>query len=197
MVVLILFYGLQALGQKEFSGGLQAGLVTSQISGDGLGGWDKFGGTGLGWVRVPLSEQSGIFIGLGYINKGSLRVDTLSRTSFGFSLDYIEMPILFDQITKLAKNKLHLQIGPSFGIIIRQKIRSNGNFYEPNPAFTPYDLGICGGLAYDFTAKYQISFRTSTSILPTRPAPTNPVANSYYLKGNYNQTMQLLFSVRF
>jgi hypothetical protein len=183
-------------GQKEFSGGLVAGPVTTQISGDGLGGWDKYGFCGGAWVRMPLSEKSGLLLSMTYFNKGSMRVDTLTRTSYGFVLDYVEVPILFDRKTDLANSKIRWQFGPSIGYLIRQKIKSNGNFYEPIPAFSRLDFGIAGGVAYDITAKYQLAFRSSTSILPTRPAPTNPVANSYYLKGNYNQTLQLLFSVR-
>ncbi len=125
-----------------------------------------------------------------------MRVDTLTRTSYGFVLDYVEVPILFDRKTDLVNSKIRWQVGPSIGYLIRQKIKSNGNFFEVIPAFYRLDFGIAGGFAYDITAKYQLAFRSSTSILPTRPAPTNPVANSYYLKGNYNQTLQLLFSVR-
>jgi Outer membrane protein beta-barrel domain len=132
-----------------------------------------------------------------YINKGSLRVDTLTRTSFGFSLDYIEAPILVDFPLGILQDKMYAQIGPSVGFNIRQKQKSNGIFYEPNPAFQPLDIGITAGFSYHFNAKYQLHFRGSSSVLPVRPSPTVPIPNSYYLKGNYNQTMQLLFSMRF
>lgn len=196
LVILACIIPLLSHAQREFSGGFVAGLVSSQISGDGLGGWDKFGFTGGGWVRIPVGDKTGLLMGLVYINKGSRTVDTLTRTTFGYQLDYIEMPLLLDYKSSFLNNKLHGQVGPSVGVNIRQKVNSNGNLYDPNPSFELLDVGIIGGIAYDVTAKYQIALRTSTSFIPTRPAPTVPVPNSFYLKGNYNQTLQLLLSIR-
>ena len=182
--------------QREFSGGLVVGPVTSQISGDGLGGWDKFGFTGGGWVRIPVGDKTGLLMSLVYINKGSRTVDTLSRTTFAYQLDYIEMPLLLDYKSPFLNNKLHGQVGPSVGVNIRQKVNSYGNIFEPSPTFELLDISIVGGIAYDVTAKYQIALRTSTSFIPTRQAPSVPIPNSFYLKGNYNQTLQLLLSIR-
>ncbi|MEN9639746.1 MAG: hypothetical protein RLZZ262_1615 [Bacteroidota bacterium] len=196
IVVLFLMVHFISNAQKEFSGGLVFGPVTSQISGDGLGGWDKFGLVGGGWVKIPINENSGIQMSMVYINKGSRTVDTLARTSFSYLLDYIEMPILLDWKSPFLNKKLHGLIGPSVGFNIRQKIKANGAISEPNPAFETFDIGFFGGVAYDFTAKYQLVLRTSTSIIPTRPSPSNPNPASFYLRGNYNQTLQLLFSMR-
>ncbi len=197
ILVLLFLYPLLTFAQREFSGGLVLGPVASQISGDGLGGWDKFGLCAGGWVRMPISESTGIQMSLVYINKGSRTVDTLARTTFGYHLDYIEVPILLDYISPFLHKKLHGQVGPTVGINIRQRIIANGQSFDPNPAFEMLDIGIMGGIAYDVTAKYQIALRTSTSFIPTRPSPSVPVPNSFYLKGNYNQTLQFLLLMRF
>ena len=70
-------------GQKRnFKGGLIAGAVTSQISGDGLGGWDKFGLAAGAWVNVPFSDRASATMSMKYINKGSrTKRDTLRTYS--------------------------------------------------------------------------------------------------------------------
>ena len=84
-------------GQKRnFKGGLIAGAVTSQISGDGLGGWDKFGLAAGAWVNVPFSDRSSATMTMKFINKGSrTKRDTINFETFGYYLNYIEVPLWF------------------------------------------------------------------------------------------------------
>ncbi|MDP5075627.1 MAG: PorT family protein, partial [Flavobacteriales bacterium] len=80
-LILLFFFLLsfESNAQQAFKAGISFGMTTSQISGDGLGGWDKFGITGGAFVSAPLSSKNGFRIGLNYADKGSrTKRDTLN-----------------------------------------------------------------------------------------------------------------------
>ncbi|MFN5620602.1 MAG: porin family protein [Flavobacteriales bacterium] len=184
-----------ASSRRNFTGGLVAGGVTSQISGDGLGGWDKFGVTAGAWVSVPLSEQLSATMSMKFINKGSrTKLDTLTYNTFGYYLNYVEVPIWFSySVSRKEPGKMVVNLGPYAGYLFNQKIVSNGYDYSVNPPFEQIDIGIEAGVSFWITPKFSVNFMTSTSVLPTRPNPAQVNPLSYYEKGNYNQTLQLTF----
>jgi len=184
--------------QREFKGGIMAGGVTSQISGDGLGGWDKFGFTAGAWVNAPLTDKMGLNVGLKYITKGSrTEQDTLTFNSFGFYLNYIDVPLLLSFDIQKKQSKFTVSVGPYIGILLKQEIRINGASYDVIPAFKRQDIGGQLGFAWWPTEKLFFEFDIASSILPTRPAPAVVNKNSYYEQGNYNQVLQLVLGLRF
>jgi hypothetical protein len=198
LFVLAFLATLHSLGQKAFTGGIVAGPVTTQISGDGLAGWNKFGFAAGPWINMPISDRSGIFMAMKYIMKGSrTKIDTITFQSFGYYLNYIDVPILYTH-RFAKKNNLMFSVGPYAGYLLNQKIRYNGNGEAAViPAFEKYDIGISGGIAWWATSKLFFEYSLSTSVLPTRPAPLVVNPNSYYERGNYNQTMQIMIGIRF
>ncbi len=187
------------LAQREFKGGLMAGGVTSQISGDGLGGWDKFGLVGGAWVEIPLSDRMGLNMSMKYINKGSrTKVDSVSFQTFGYYLNYIDVPLLLTYRVNSAsqKNPVDLLLGPSVGILLNQKIVSNGFEVEVNPPFRNFEIGA--ELAFRAWLGRSVfgQLAIATSVLPTRPNPSQVNKLSYYESGNYNQSIQLTIGLR-
>jgi hypothetical protein len=187
-------------GQKRnFKGGLLAGAVTSQISGDGLGGWDKFGLAVGAWVNVPFSDRASATMTMKYINKGSrTKPDTINNTTFGYYLNYIEVPLWFSyRLSKKSDSRLVLNVGPCIGFLLNQKIKENGVDREIDPSFEKLDVGLELGVSYWLTPSFGAQIIGSTSVLPTRPNPGQTNPGSYYERGNYNQTLQLLLSMAF
>lgn len=193
----------RAEAQRDFQGGILAGPMFSQISGDGLGGWDKLGFAGGAWINIPFSERNGLNISMKYVMKGSrTKRDTLNFNSFAFVLNYIDMPILFNHSFALKKSNFRWFAGPYAGVLLNQKVVANGITYSvpeasTGPDFESYDIGIMGGISWWPTSKFFVELSTSTSILPTRPAPLVVNKSSYYEQGNYNQTLQLMLGLRF
>lgn len=202
-IVILLLIALTSKGQKAFQGGLIAGPVFSQISGDGLGGWDKLGFAAGAWINMPISERNGMQLSMKYITKGSrTKRDTLDFNSFAYHLNYIDVPILFNHSFTIKKSTWRWLAGPYAGVLISQKVKSNGVNYgvseaSSGPEFKRYDIGLMGALAWWPTSKFFVELSTSTSIIPTRPAPLVVNKGSYYEAGNYNQTLQLMFGLRF
>jgi hypothetical protein len=205
-IILFLFIPLLTLAQGEdrtskrnFKGGVVFGGVTSQISGDGLGGWDKFGITAGAWVNVPFSERVSATMGMKYINKGSrTKIDTITFNTFGYYLNYIEVPLWFSYApSKKEPDRLVVNFGPYAGYLFNQKIIANGFDYDVNPRFESIDVGLEFGVSFWITPKFSVNFMTSSSVLPTRPNPSQVNPLSYYEKGNYNQTLQLLLAKGF
>ena len=187
-------------GQKRnFKGGLIAGAVTSQISGDGLGGWDKFGLAAGAWVNVPFSDRASATMSMKYINKGSrTKRDTINFETYGYYLNYIEIPLWFSyRLSRKSESRLLISGGPVVGFLMKQKIISNGYDYEVNPPFEKLDVGAELGVSYWLTPSFGVHLMGSTSVMPTRPNPAQTNQFSYYERGNYNQTLQLLLSVAF
>lgn len=187
-------------GQRDFKAHLLAGAVTSQISGDGLGGWDKFGLMGGGEVTVPVSEHWAFSGGIRYTQKGSrTKRDTINFNTFAYKLDYLDLPVKL-LYTRLRNGEDFLTFGAgiSAGYLMRQRQMTNGYYYDINPAFSSFDYAAGCDIVFWFTPKAAISAGFWTSFLPTRPNPsvTNPL--SYYERGNYNQllTLAVLFSLK-
>ena len=184
----------QLHAQQAFNAGIAIGMTTSQISGDGLGGWDKFGITGGAFVRAIISSKNGFRIGLNYADKGSrTKRDTLNFNTFAYRLKYIEVPVQYS----FQNGPFTFLSGLYYGRLIKQDILANALTYDVNPAFRNYDVGITAGATLQMGDYFFIEGRFSSSIIPTRPSPNFANPNSYYEKGNYNQVLHFLIGRNF
>lgn len=194
LFIFFLLLSLESKAQQAFKAGLSLGMTTSQISGDGLGGWDKFGVTGGAFVSAPLSSKNGFRIGLNYADKGSrTKRDTLNFNTFAYRLRYIEVPIQYS----FQNGPFTFLSGLYYGRLIKQDILSNSLTYDVIPAFHNYDVGITLGTTLQLGDHLFLEGRFSSSILPTRPSPNFANPNSYYEKGNYNQVLYFLIGRNF
>ncbi|MFN8699179.1 MAG: outer membrane beta-barrel protein [Flavobacteriales bacterium] len=180
--------------QKKFEAGLWAGPVATQMSGDGLAGWDKVGFSGGAWVRTNLNEKWRITGGLQFTNKGSrTERDTITFVNFAYHLNYIEMPITAGYLWR----HWEFQVGVVPGILISQEIRTNTVNTEINPPFESYELGGVASGIFSFSEKFALGARVMSSVLPVRPTPNFANRFSYYERGNYHQVLNFLVQYRF
>ncbi len=183
-------------GQVDFTGGLVVGGVTSQISGDALAGWNKFGMAGGAWIHMDFNGVMGTYMGMQYTNKGSKKQadpDNGDYNTFAFRLNYIDVPIL----VTYSKSDWRIGIGPSAGVLVSQKEVVNGAVYDPTPAFDRLDLAGNLSVARILGDHLIMELRGATSVIPTRPAPVVVNKGSYYEYGNYNQVLMLMINWRF
>jgi hypothetical protein len=164
------------------------------VSGDGLGGWDKFGLTGGAYVNAPFNSKNGLRIGLYYSEKGSrTKRDTLNFNTFSYRLNYIEVPVQWSY----QNGPFTFLSGLYYGQLIKQEILANQLTYPVSPSFRTFDIGLGLGAIAQLGDHLFIEAKFSTSILPTRPSPNFANPNSYYEKGNYNQVLHFLIGRNF
>ncbi len=191
-VFVIITSGLKA--QQAFNAGVALGMTTSQISGDGLGGWDKFGFTGGAYVNAPFNSKNGLRIGLYYSEKGSrTKRDTLNFNTFAYRLNYIEVPMQWSY----QNGPFTFLSGVYYGQLIKQEVLANSLTYAVNPSFRNFDVGIALGAIAQLGDHLFVEAKFSSSVLPTRPSPNFANPNSYYEKGNYNQVLHFLIGRNF
>ena len=169
-------------------------MTTSQISGDGLGGWDKFGLTGGAFVSAPLSSKNGFRIGINYADKGSrTKRDTLNFNTYAYRLRYVEVPVQYS----FQNGPFTFLSGLYYGRLIKQDVLSNSYTYDVTPPFRNFDIGIALGATLQMGDHFFLEGKFSSSVIPTRPSPNFANPNSYYEKGNYNQVLYFLIGRNF
>ncbi len=185
----------QESSTKRFDLGYFIGPSSSQMSGDGLGGFDKFGGTAGLSLRANISDRSDVLLGMGFISKGSRApLDTLTRNVFAYRLNYIQIPVTW-QIHWNEKINIHLS--PYAAFLVHQSVMANKESYTlteygGQPAFNDWDFGINAGIGFVFTDNTSIVFEFGQSVVPIRPNPSPTNQFSYYERGNYNSTVLLM-----
>jgi hypothetical protein len=187
------------MAQKKFQGGFYAGGTTSQISGDGLGGWNKFGLNAGAFVQVAFGEKSGLSLGIDYAMRGSKKpADTNNGDYlvFEYRLNYIDLPVLYKQ---QFGEKIELGIGPVVGLLTKQKTwdNSTNNEIDLQYPFNKLDFSGAFTASYLITPKLFFELRSQSSLLPARKAPDKGATNKYYTAGNYNQMLQLNIGWKF
>lgn len=196
--LIVLIWTLSASAQRAFKGGISVGPVATQMSGDGLAGWDKVGFTAGAWVTMPLSEKMNLDVSLNYITRGSrTKRDTLNFNTFAYHLNYIEVPALLSYDVYQGNSRISVVLGPYIGVLLKQKIVSNGYDYPIDPPFLSYEIGGKVGVKWWLGEGAYIAFYGGSSILPVRNAPSVTNKTRYYEYGNYNQSLEFVLGIRF
>ncbi|MES2837490.1 MAG: porin family protein [Bacteroidota bacterium] len=191
---IFLFLNISA---QTFSGGVVSGIVASQISGDGLGGFNKFSGQLGGFITKKISDTLQVDFQMYYLQKGSRKAAngiTGSLFSYKLRLNYIEMPVLFRYN---YKNKFNFEGGASAAVLFKSKV-SNAFGELPlndpeNRPFRPLEFAWIIGASYPVNKNILIYIRNSNSLIPVRKHQSNSVFRLNW--GQYNSVM--LFGLQF
>lgn len=152
------------LQKGEFAGLLRAGLVTSQIHNDDIGGYNKLGGTLGTGIFTPLANDLHLQIEINYSMRGSRkRPGRLDRTTFFIEPHYIDVPIIFRKFIW----KFDFEAGITNGIFLFSRI-NDPNFLLPNTVseFNRYELAGNLGVHVPINEKWTTNVRLHYSLLP-------------------------------
>jgi len=182
---------------QDFKAALKAGVSTSQISGDNLGGYNKAGLAAGGMVSLPLSEKFDIALEVLYIEKGSKRDSDPEKGDYQYyrlRLNYFEFPLM---LKWNYSKRFTFDAGPTFGVLMKS---SEEDEYGEIPTsdireFNKTEVGIAGGMQVNFASKFSFVARIESSILAVRDHVSG---ETYRLnKGQYNAVLSFAFQYNF
>lgn len=158
IVLLSLFLLSASIHAQDFSGGLITGFTTSQVNGDGVGGFYKFGISFGGYVERSIHELLDGQIELRFTQKGAAN----QTGTFKISLGYIEVPCiikyrLYDNVTIFG--------GGGFGVPLYASYYDMGITVK-TPDFDPLDILFYTGGIVRLTETIVLDLRTSYTLIP-------------------------------
>ena len=186
-----LLYNLSLFAQK-FEAGFVGGFSASQISGDGLAGFDK-GGARLGaYISYPLKNKRINFeVGMQYLQKGSKQPSgERGISNYNINLQYLEVPFT---VNYSLKSGLLLETGIGAGILVNYtEENANGTLLGESPNKLALDF-LCG-IQYQLFEQLKINVRYGNSITPIRK---ESVENSLENKDWYSSlvTFALMYKI--
>jgi len=159
ILLLMVFLYSSVLKAQEFKGGILLGFCASQMDGDKLKGFNKFGPTAGIFVNRKFTEKWGGQFEIRYNQKGAANVK--AEETYKVRLNYVEIPFLASyNFTKYLKCELGLV--PSILISSKALIVT----YDTYPKMQTFDLPIAFGLNYSLTKKIDVNIRYSYSTFP-------------------------------
>ena len=181
-----------SLFAQKFEAGFVGGFSASQISGDGLAGFDK-GGARLGaYISYPLkNKRINFVVGMQYLQKGSKEPSgERGISNYNMNLHYLEMPFT---VNYSLKNGLLLETGIGAGVLVNYtEENANGTLLGESPNTLALDF-LCG-IQYQLFEQLKINVRYGNSITPIRK---ESVENSLENKDWYSSlvTFALMYKI--
>tara|TARA_Y100001933_G_C18764831_1_gene465630 strand:- start:120 stop:707 length:588 start_codon:yes stop_codon:yes gene_type:complete len=185
-ITLIFLLGIATLtNAQNFQSGLIAGISTSQVSGDVLGGFNKIGLQLGGVVNHPVGKNSNGQFGLYYIDKGSNDPKSL----FQIDLSYVESSYSF----LYNYQGFNWEGGLLIGVLIDGKTYDKyGNEYAIESQFNRFDIGAKLAVGKELLPKLQMFWEISNTI-PLFPIQEHPAYVSILNKGKMNAVLSFSF----
>lgn len=194
-VGIIYLLTLQGIQAQRFKGGLNLGLLATQVDGDNRGNYNKPGLFAGAYVLLPFKNKTmGMQMELNYAQKGSKTQGknadgTLNKSRL--ALHQIEVPVLYRWE---FINNLSVMGGLSFNMIVNSKVYDISGIIIPDWAHDYnikfFELGLLLGLNYMFKEHYGFSFRYGYSLTPVGTSPN-------IRSGLRNNFLQFHFSYQF
>jgi len=184
---ILLFCGVLTLSTQaqSFGGGLIAGVSTSQVAGDMLGGFNKIGLLTGAYTNLKVKENLSFQFEITYIEKGSRNPEIGKGNHINeITLSYMEVPI---SINLQQKENLGVEVGILPAFIISSKMNDDYSETNISPPFEKYDFGIFAGINYHLSNNIILNSRISNSIIPIRPHISG--ATNGWNKGQYNTVL--------
>lgn len=198
-ILLIFIFGIsnQAFSQR-FGGGLKAGIVASEISGDELAGPNKLGWFAGVFTNYPLSVNSLLQLEIMYISKGSRAVPSkpLAR-DYLLKLDYAETSVLYKHKLEPFSSidyikKMTAEVGLSLGVLVDSyEVEDEDLVIDVSDERPFYGIegSIWGGFLFPVYKNLSFNFRYSNSFTPARKHQSLQVV--WYNWGQYHSLWTL------
>lgn len=194
-IILFVIFNALSLNAQKFVAGIDFGIVTSQVDGDRLKGYDKPGIQAGIYVENTFKTFWTFSMGLNYIQKGSRKLsnpDIPGDRYYSLRLNYVELPIM---IGFTIKKQYLVEAGIALGYLYKAREDVDGmGFLEPDPPFKSYDLPIKYGLGYKINEHLLLKFHHAYSVIPIRNHPGNQTW--YFDRGQYNNYLILSLNLR-
>lgn len=159
--------------ERRFKGGIVGGFNLSQIEGDDAAGYNKIGLQGGVRVAIILKEKMDLGVEMLFSQRGSAaRNMNQGAFAFNLTLNYIEVPILFNYMDWLAEDedyyRLHFHAGFSYGRLISSSSDNdnNTNFTILGDFFRDNDVSWIAGATYYVNENLGFTARYSRSLYP-------------------------------
>jgi hypothetical protein len=193
--IIICFVSKPNVCAQYFKGGLIFGITGSQMDGDTLGGYNKFGITAGFFIRHDISNKFAIRSDYKYIMKGAATRLNSKDVTEGYSqtLHYVEVPVTC--IYTISK-RLECEAGLALAMLLYDSrvIYSDGSIEKSN--MNKYDLSAVFGITYLYTESIHINLKLDYS---TRVVSLNYPTNSTFISnsGQLNNVLVLALYYNF
>lgn len=180
------FLLLTLQANAQFNVGFSAGLTSSQVSGDGIFGFEQFGLRAGGFSSYNFTEDWGLSIGIFYNQKGSRKWPSKNDPyEYRLRIHYIDVPLLAQYQFK----KFLFQLGPSVNTYVGHKEQDLYGPIYANREFKRFELSIDALINYYFGQHFWVGLHFSNSLTPIRPH----IAGQTYKwnLGQYNTLLSL------
>ena len=194
---ILISFSFSGLSQLEFSGGIELGVSSTQLSGDALSGFDKFGLSAGPYVRTTFSEKSSARLGILYLNKGSKKNANPKNgdlITYAIRLNYVEAPITYSYSIHNIRAEGGLAIGR---LISSSELGTDGRERDFVFPFEKMDYSVIVGVNYFFSENIFVNGRWSQSVIPVRKSPSVVNSGSFYEAGMYNTALQFMIGFEF
>jgi len=150
---------------QNFDAGFIGGFTASQISGDGLAGFDKGGARFGAFISYPLKQKMNFQVEMQYIQKGSKSPSGKNAPSnYIMNLHYIEIPFTLNYE---LKDGIVIETGLGPGILFSYSEKDEiGELGGVSPSIFALDF-LCG-LQYQLLGNLKVGIRYGNSLLPIR-----------------------------
>lgn len=183
------------LQAQSFSGGFQAGLVSSQVAGDLSSGYNKIGFFATAYTQRQFTLKSAFRLGISFTQKGSRESEKESKQGLQYLLrtHFIEVPLLY---LYQLNNKLILKSGLAYAYLVGTPHEEA--FFAPtvaNKTFHRNSLNFIVGFEYFIGQHIALGIESNNSITPIRPHESG--AKRLFNRGQYSDALLFGLSYHF
>jgi len=165
-ILCYLLFALPIIAESQnINAGSIIGLNTSQVSGDNLSGFNKFGIRFGGFVNGDFNKFN-MQIELQYVNKGSRETikEDMYNEGYKFQVNYIEMPLL---INKIIYKNTSIETGLVIGYLLNWS-ETYDNLDSSGIDINQTEYSFLIGFTQKIADKLYLNSRFSSSITPIR-----------------------------
>ena len=180
----------------NFKGGIEGGIMGTQVDGDTLSGYDKAGIRIGGFIEREINEKISMQFSMLYVQKGSKgdrNADELS-SYYEINLHYIDMPL-----TAIYNHKSGVfgEAGVALGYLFTAKEAGNNEFgqyiKDENPEFKRFEFSYHLGIGYRLFPYTSVHAQFSYSLFKIRGKYQSQVFG--IRAGQYNNTLMVALQI--
>jgi len=173
----------QAQWQPRFKAALMAGANASQIDGDNLAGYHKWGFNGGGRVYMMLNDNLSVSLELLYAQKGSrsTKYEVDPDSTVRVTLNYAEIPIMFNYHDQ---DRAIFGVGVSYARTLNYRYEKGGlNTTDVSPPILNRDINFVADVTFIVRKRFGVNLRYNYSLAPIGYNQYSKLKNHEMLNG--------------